>query len=204
MVVSHADLDHAGGTAAVLQGMAVTNLWVGEALPGLPASAPQQQDCHQADDAWTTMSDVLLYRFLVLPPDTRAQVRDSDNNRSCVVQVQWYDQRYLLTGDIGVDIEQRLVQHYGAGLKSDVLVLGHHGSQTSSALAFLQMVAPAEVWISAGFNNRFGHPAPLVLERLAQLQIPWRNTATAGALTRTTAGNSSGFRDGWQPPWRQP
>src|SRR5690606_19887122 len=43
MIVSHADLDHAGGTAAVLQGMAVTNVWVGEALPGLPASSPPQQ-----------------------------------------------------------------------------------------------------------------------------------------------------------------
>lgn len=204
MIVSHADLDHAGGTAAILQGMAVTNLWVGEALPGLPASSPPQQDCHQADDTWMALSDELLYRFLVLPSEARALVRDSGNNRSCVVQVQWYDQRFLLTGDISVDVEQQLVRRYGDELKSEVLVLGHHGSQTSSALVFLQTVAPAEVWISAGFNNRFGHPAPVVLERLAQLQIPWRNTAAAGALTRTTTGNSSGLREGWQPPWRQP
>src|SRR5690606_24065992 len=162
------------------------------------------RSCHQSGDEWKVLSEVLLYRFLVLPSEARALVRDSGNNRSCVVQVQWYDQRFLLTGDISVDVEQQLVRRYGDELKSGVLVSGHHGSQTSSALAFLQTVAPAEVWISAGFNNRFGHPAPVVLERLAQLQIPWRNTAAAGALTRTTTGNSSGLRESWQPPWRQP
>lgn len=204
MIVSHADLDHAGGTAAILQELGAQRLWVGEPLSDLPASAPPPQDCHQSGDEWKVLSEVLLYRFLILPPDARAQVRDSGNNRSCVVQVQWYDQRFLLTGDISVDVEQQLVRRYGDELKSGVLVSGHHGSQTSSALAFLQTVAPAEVWISAGFNNRFGHPAPVVLERLAQLQIPWRNTAAAGALTRTTTGNSSGLRESWQPPWRQP
>src|SRR5690606_29167704 len=88
------------------------------------------RSCHQSGDEWKVLSEVLLYRFLVLPSETRALVRDSGNNRSCVVQVQWYDQRFLLTGDSSVDVEQQLVRRYGDERKSGVLGSGHHGSQT--------------------------------------------------------------------------
>ena len=80
--------------------------------------------------------------FLFLPSEARAPwCATAATTVPCVVQVQWYDQRFLLTGDISVDVEQQLVRRYGDELKSgEVLVLGHHGSQTSSALVFLQTV----------------------------------------------------------------
>lgn len=204
LIISHADLDHAGGTAALLRAFPVDELWGGEIFPAVEHAEPPMQICHAQPAHWQSLSPQVLYRFLSVPESSVQRVRKSRNNASCVVQVQWYGQRFMLTGDIGTDVEAILVEHYGDELRSDVLLLGHHGSQTSSSLAFLVAVAPAEAWISAGFNNRFGHPAAVVTGRLQQLGIPWSNTATDGALVRKTEGVTLRQRERWQPAWRQP
>jgi len=97
-----------------------------------------------------------------------------------------------------------LVEHFGAELRSDVLVLAHHGSRSSSSAAFLDAVQPAQVWISAGFNNRFGHPHADVTARLEARKIPWYLTARDGAVLMAPDGQVTTARSGWQPPWRQP
>lgn len=63
-----------------------------------------------------------------------------------------------------------------------ILKVSHHGSKTSSAPEFLRVVRPTEVWISAGRGNRYGHPAPLVLERLETLEVPIKRTDRDGVL----------------------
>src|SRR5690554_7707530 len=89
---------------------------------------------------------------------------------------------FLLTGDIAKPVEYDLIRKYNNELKSDVLVLAHHGSSSSSADVFLRTVAPKQIWISSGFNNKFKHPANDVIERIQQLNISWLNTAEEGAV----------------------
>jgi competence protein ComEC len=72
----------------------------------------------------------------------------------------------LFTSDIGSETEtrllrERLVQH------ADILKIAHHGSNTSSSVAFLKAVSPSLAVISAGADNRFGHPDPAVIETIA-------------------------------------
>ena len=200
LIISHADLDHAGGLEALRNSFEIGRLWSGDRLQG----GPEATICHTAETEWRQLSPKLLYRFLNLSDDARPHVRRSSNNNSCVVQLNWYGHRFLLTGDISTDVERELVVQYGDELKSDVLLVGHHGSKTSSSFMFLQAVKPREAWISAGFNNRFGHPAAVVTDRLEQLQIVWRNTAEQGALQMNTEGVVIPRRQLWQPPWRQP
>ena len=72
-------------------------------------------------------------------------------------------------------------------LRSDVLLVPHHGSKTSSGQAFLQAVQPRIALVQAGYRNRFGHPAPEVLQRYAQRQVPVVESARCGAATWSSA-----------------
>ena len=62
------------------------------------------------------------------------------NDASCVMQVEWREQRLLIAGDIEKPAERLLVELYGASLQSDILVSPHHGSRTSSDELFLNWV----------------------------------------------------------------
>ena len=117
--------------------------------------------------------------------------------------MEWFGNRFLLTGDISKAVEYDLIRQYGKELASDILVVSHHGSDTSSSKIFLQTVAPRQAWISAGFNNAFNHPTKQVIDRLEQLNIDWLNTADKGAIVLTQQGSVKTMRDGLQPAWRQ-
>lgn len=89
------------------------------------------------------------------------------NNASVVSRLVYRQAEILLTGDIEKEIEQYLVyQQPRAELKSDILKVAHHGSKTSSSQRFLEMVDPQAAVISVGQDNRYGHPASAILERL--------------------------------------
>ena len=87
------------------------------------------------------------------------------NAMSCVLRVVAGERSVLLTGDIERDQEAQLVASIGERLQTDVLIAPHHGSRTSSTAAFLDAVHSSVAVFQAGYRNRFGHPAPDVLER---------------------------------------
>ena len=87
----------------------------------------------------------------------------------------------LLTGDIEREQEAALVAMQPAALRADVLVVPHHGSKTSSTPTFLAAVQPKVAVFQAGYRNRFGHPAPEVVERYRALGIPWVASPECGA-----------------------
>ena len=89
----------------------------------------------------------------------------------------------LLTGDIEAEAEQRLVEIYGEDLASDILVLPHHGSNTSSTPAFLNAVQPRIAINSSGYRNRFQHPHQDVIHRLDNRGIQLLDTQSSGAIT---------------------
>lgn len=89
---------------------------------------------------------------------------DSDNNQSLVLKIHAYDRAFLFTGDMELAAEEDLIWH--ADLKSDVLKVAHHGSNTSTSTAFLNAVKPSEAIISVGKYNRYGFPSDDVLSRL--------------------------------------
>jgi competence protein ComEC len=94
---------------------------------------------------------------------------DADaNNNSIVTRLAMAQVSFLLSGDIEEAAEAALVAS-GQELTSTALKVPHHGSSTSSSVAFLNAVNPKLAVISVGADNRFGHPAPQVLERLEDL-----------------------------------
>lgn len=103
--------------------------------------------------------------FRILYPDVDT-TRMETNESSIVGQLSYGSTTVLLTGDAPQDVERHLVSIDGARLNSTVLKPGHHGSRTSSADIFIATVHPLVAVISAGKNNRYGHPHAEVLTTL--------------------------------------
>jgi competence protein ComEC len=135
-------------------------------------------------------------KFEVLSPIAGAYY-DKDNNRSCVLRVSGAGFSVLLTGDIELPAEQLLVKQ-NVSLQSDILVLGHHGSKTSSSEPFLARVKPQLAIVSAGYHNHFGHPAPSVIARLDTQHIAIDNTIQHGTLRYHLAKQGIIARQAWR------
>ena len=176
LVVSHRDSDHAGGAAAVLAMQPQAQLLSSVALdhelqrqrPATRCSAGQRW-------AW----DGITFEVLHPQPEDYAQPA-KPNALSCVLRVSNGTRTALLTGDIEQPQEARLLAA-GAPLATDVLLVPHHGSKTSSSAAFLDAARPGLALVQAGYRNRFGHPAAPVAERYRERGIPVVETARCGA-----------------------
>ncbi len=183
LVVSHRDSDHAGGAAALLRGLPVAG--VSSSLePGHPlrdGGAPHRR-C-EAGQRWEWDG----VRFEVLHPAAAAYDRPArPNSLSCVLRVEGAGgagrpRSALLAGDIERGDEAALVARHGAALASDVLLVPHHGSRTSSSPAFVDAVRPRVALVQAGYLNRFGHPAPDVVQRWAAAGATVVDTSRCGA-----------------------
>jgi competence protein ComEC len=95
-----------------------------------------------------------------------------------------------------------LLQKNPDGLAADVLLVPHHGSKTSSTLAFLQAVGATQAIIPVGYRNRFGHPKAEVLARYEALDTKLWRTDRDGAV-RVVLGGSGVAMSGWRHEHRR-
>ena len=99
---------------------------------------------------------------------------------SCVLRVESAGASLLLPADIEAANERALITRSPEALRTDVLVVPHHGGKGSSTPAFVSAVAPEHAVFSAGYRNAFGHPRPDIVARYGNSSI-WR-TDRDGAL----------------------
>jgi competence protein ComEC len=116
------------------------------------------------------------------------------NNNSIVLKVVFGKHTFLFPGDIMAMGEKALVDSNGGELKSDVLLVPHHGSATSSTPLFLSHVDPQTAIISAGWKNRFGFPHANVLKRYQAMDCSVYRTDIHGAVRIWTDGESMKIR----------
>lgn len=178
LFISHPHLDHLGGTFRLLEYAKVDSVYL---PPPLPLA-----------DLWNDSLLKVLKRFrvphrflnlgerVVVDEETRAYVLgpfsealetgDSNsmnlNNYSLALLLNHRGHTLLFPGDSEREAESYL-QLWQNLLKSDFMKVGHHGSLTSTTEDFLALVSPEYAGISAGVGNKFGHPSPQVLKRLA-------------------------------------
>lgn len=172
VLVSHADNDHAGGVEALIEQHSVAR-WL--APQGERIEGPEITPCHRGLQ-WRQGS--AFYEILWPPEGDNSR---SANDRSCVLSVRVGEHTLLITGDVGTEVERRLLVDIDAPLS--VLIAGHHGSHTSSGVQFVRQAAPRHVIFSAGRDNSFGHPADRVVRRFRREESCLWNTAHDGALT---------------------
>jgi competence protein ComEC len=193
MVVSHRDLDHAGGALSVLQQIPVTTML--SSLDDEHAAVVRQRErgAHVrclAGQSWQ-WDDV---RFDVLFPDPRhyEDPERKPNDLSCVVRVTGAHGTTLLAGDIEAVSELALLVDRRDLLAADLLLAPHHGSRTSSTTAFIAAVAPRDVVFTVGHRNRFGHPRADVVARYERRGAVLHRTDQRGALTFAFAAPGPG------------
>lgn len=172
LLVSHGDIDHAGGIAVVRDAVEVGRIESGE-----PQRVGHDARPCAAGQAWRW--DGVEFRLLHPPPGHR----EDGNNASCVLRVGNAAGSVLLTGDIEGRVERRLVALYGEALRSDLAVAPHHGSASSSTRSFIDAVDADWVIYTAGWANRYGFPNARVAARWRAAGVRAVNTADAGTLT---------------------
>ena len=178
LIASHGDTDHAGGVASVLRAMPVETMLAGEPVPDL-AAAPCRAGLRWE---WDGVKFSVLHPRALGLVDREAAHGHGDgelksNDASCVLLIETRAARALLPGDI----EQRVER----GLQVpplDFLLVPHHGSTTSTSEPFLAAARPRVAVVSAGFDNRFGHPHADVMERLRATGATIANTAHSGTV----------------------
>jgi competence protein ComEC len=169
IVISHPDRDHLGGLKSVEAAIPV-----GELLVNDPAYYHRGLNCHQTEP-W--IWDGVHFQFLPIKTNFK-----SKNNNSCILQITNKAGRILLTGDIEQIAEDYLIKTYGNQLVSDVLIVPHHGSKTSSSYRFLLEVSPRYAIASLGFDNRFHFPHAKTLYSMNSLGIPFLRTDDCGMV----------------------
>ena len=82
--------------------------------------------------------------------------------------------KIITLGDLPKEYEEQIDQ------EADILKVSHHGSKTSTSKEFVEKVKPKAALISAGRNNRYGHPSSDVINNLDGVKI--FNTQTDGMV----------------------
>lgn len=188
LFVSHSDNDHAGGMKVIQENMTIKNIYVGEAILMNNEQAKNRPTPLQYKQCLAGQTFTLGKLSLkVLSP---SKVGKNNNDNSCVIKVSDGKKNVLLTGDISKVIEQQLVNEniskykddINSNLKADILIAPHHGSKTSSSIAFIKQVEPKWVVFSAGYKNRWRFPISSVVERYQSLHIEHLTTANTGFI----------------------
>jgi competence protein ComEC len=139
-------------------------------------------------------SDGLIIKILFPVSDMDREIAGNKmaevlgNDASIVTQFIFGENKILLTGDLPQTGEKFLVQKYGEDLQSNILKLGHHGSDSSSNPEFLQYVKPQVAIVSAGENNSFGHPHRSVVGLVEKFGIKLLQTSEEGTITFRSNG----------------
>ena len=197
--ITHGDPDHIGGALALVRDFGPREIW--EGIP-VHASAPLQAVLSAGATSGSRVTRMLAgvdaerggarIRVLHPPPADweRPRVRNDD---SLVLEVRFGDVAFLLTGDIGADVERSLLPRL-SDAPIRILKVAHHGSRTSTSQALVGAWKPQVALISCGRDNRFGHPAAEVMGRLERAGLRIYRTDREGQVTVDTDGQRVSVR----------
>jgi competence protein ComEC len=182
VVMTHPDQDHCGGLIDISAYLRVEEVWMGpgwgeQGCAGRLAALPGTR----LRLLWAGQEAALgRWRFKVLHPDPDEE--RGTNERSLVIRAEALGRSVLLTGDVESWAEMRLLSCCEKEIRVDFLKVAHHGSYTSSTGSFLDAVHPRLALISAGVDNLYHHPSPVILDRLAERSIRMLRTDRDGLI----------------------
>jgi competence protein ComEC len=217
-VISHADSDHAGGAAAVFDGIGVRQL-----VAALPTANPLWERARAAGAQTVGCAAGQHWQwdgvdFTMLWPDS-GPLRGKPNEHCCVLHVsvaatgdtpRTARPSALLAADIEAAAERILLARDPGALQAHVLLVPHHGSKTSSTEPFLDSVRPLVAIFQVGYRNRFHHPHPGVFERyrMRRIELPRSDQDGAVRIETGAAGEQvltlERYRDTHRRYWMDP
>lgn len=198
LIITHPHADHLGGAEAIFDNFTVKQIYDSGQKTTSNVYKQYLTQIKKKNIPFTVVTAGMTIDLgnetvlKVLAPDKQLFTgTESDlNNNSIVTKLVYGGFSMLLTGDAEKESEERMLHNDAAGLKSTLLKSGHHGSKSSSSVAFLQAVKPEAALISLGANNDYHHPHPSTLKKYNENKIKVYRTDTDGTLTVTTDGKT--------------
>jgi len=190
IVGTHPHEDHIGGMDAVISQFSVGTVYMPQVTSNTKTYEDVVQAIRQKGLSITALQPGTNFSLgsascTVLAPNSSNY---SDiNNYSIVLRAVFGGTSFLFTGDAQVDSEKEMLAR-GYSLKSDVLKVGHHDSNTSTSPEFLRAVSPEYAVISVGKDNDYGHPHQVTLDKLNAARVKCSRTDLKGSITFTSDG----------------
>jgi competence protein ComEC len=200
LVLSHPDPDHLNGLLFIARHFNVREVWMNHEQADSAVYLDFLQTLSEKNIRVVGLKDLVRPRMidgvrfeLLYPPVDFLERKAGDgwrtrNNNSLVLRVSFQDVSFLVPGDIEAEAEKELTSLARTSLKSNVVLVPHHGSQGSSTPVFLKCVSPDIAVMSAGWMNVFGFPHQKTLERYQAQECQIFRTDRQGAITITTDG----------------
>lgn len=193
LILTHGHQDHAGGAAGVADDIKVNKVLLAreEYSPAVQALL-RTKPAIAVIPAYTGQSfqlDDVVFRVDQAGGDGGISGPGPTGNEvSSVIRISYGQHSFLITGDLEASGEALLL---AKGVPAcTVLKVGHHGAKTSTTVPFLQALSPGFAVISAGYGNRFGHPHPDTLKRLAEMRTVVYRTDKQGAIVFKSDGKN--------------
>lgn len=190
IIATHGDMDHIGGLSILSDNYNIDNILVSG-----NNSSSQISDSLDEKIKKYNIKKIIAKRGMHIVMDDKENIyldilfpdRDvsnfDTNDSSIVAKLTHKNNSFMFTGDASLYTENLIEWNEKEDtLDSDVLKLGHHGAKTSSSILWLEKITPDIAIISAGKNNKYGHPSKDVIDRLNNLKIPYLNTANVGNI----------------------
>lgn len=198
VIATHPDQDHIGGLPEVLARYHVGVLFE----PGISSDNGDYVAMEQAGEkagvrkilarAGTKIHLDKNTTLEIFYPDRDLPAKIETNRASIVARLTYGNESFLFTGDLPKAEEEYLAKK-SSSLRANVLKFGHHGSRTSTSEVFLADVAPEYGVVSAGIDNKYGHPHKEVLDFAEKYHVPVLRTGTQGRIVFTTDGNTLSY-----------
>ena len=194
-IVSHIDTDHYAGFISLILNNKITEIY----KPGIDTSSIK--DIKFENFLKQYKIPVSYYDTQAIPTGNSkvyilnnnnyfAGENISSNERSGIIKIVYGNSSIIFTGDAGKETERSYISVYKEFLDSDVLKVGHHGSESSTSVEFINYVSPTISLISAGITHSYGHPAIGVLERIEESGSEILRTDKEGAIILQSDGIS--------------
>lgn len=173
LFITHSDLDHMKEVDNLLENFNIKTIVVSGYMD-YPVKHP---NIYRVREGFLNLGDSLGIQLLGPTKDYR-----NINDNSIVFKIFVDGLNYLFTGDIGIQTENDLVNMYGRLLKSDVLKVPHHGSNTSSSVDFLYHVDPSIAVVSVSKRNVYNLPNKEIIQIYWDYGLYLHQTKDSGSL----------------------
>jgi competence protein ComEC len=208
LVISHPDIDHAGGLPGLLREIPVSAAYTSfdlnqflkhtQHVLKLPTAIvrPNKRIVCEAGLSWEWdgVTFTFLHPVAMIPPEEglihkeKSKKKIKTNAQSCVLHIQGTYHSALLPGDIGIKEEHEILDRHvfhsaGKRIRADIVLVAHHGSISSSSERFISQLGALHAIAQVGYLNRFYHPAPEIEQRWKSSQTSFWRTDRDGAVT---------------------
>ncbi|KRN34355.1 DNA internalization-related competence protein ComEC/Rec2 [Liquorilactobacillus mali] len=190
LFLTHQDTDHVGNFPSITQKIRVDHLFVPDGMEVLDSFRTRlAESTIETNKIYpiSTAKSGKIGIFKILHPFTRGEGTNED---SITLNFKLRNTTFIISGDLAQDGEKEVINLFKT-TQADILKTGHHGSKTSTSKEYVDKLKPKFAIISAGRNNRYGHPNIETIKTLNEFKVPYVNTASVGMVKIVPQGQHS-------------